>query len=294
MLFLYSLSVTTSEYRWKMKYALHFIPFLSVLLFLALNYYIHSSTVKMDLYTSNAVFRSLPRNLITQALWIQAGIYVAGCLILLRRYRAKIKSYYSSLDPIQLSWLSFLLVAFFVWKGIFLTGYLFQYIPSGSYYTAFQIFIEVGFLFYASMIVYKALQSPVIFSGINNGKKYRTSPLTEIDKKRYLERMETTMQVRKPFLVSTLTLKDLSKQAAIPVHYISQILNETLKQKFYDYVNRYRIEEFKRLLSEPNNYNKTILEVMYDVGFNSKSVFNTAFKKHVGMTPKEFKKLHQN
>ena len=91
-----------------------------------------------------------------------------------------------------------------------------------------------------------------------------------------------------------LTIKDISEKTSVPSHYVSQILNETLKEKFYDYVNKYRIEECKRILSGLSQNEKTILEVLYDVGFNSKSVFNNAFKKHVGMTPSEFKRNQQH
>jgi AraC-like DNA-binding protein len=57
-------------------------------------------------------------------------------------------------------------------------------------------------------------------------------------------------------------------------------------------VNRYRIEEAKRLLTNPPDKKITVLEVLYEVGFNSKSSFNTLFKKYTGLTPSEFKKQH--
>ena len=60
-------------------------------------------------------------------------------------------------------------------------------------------------------------------------------------------------------------------------------------QHFYDLINRYRIEEAARLLTDPEDEKITILEVLYQVGFNSKSSFNTLFKKYMGMTPTEFR-----
>ncbi len=64
-----------------------------------------------------------------------------------------------------------------------------------------------------------------------------------------------------------------------------------LKQNFYEYVNNYRIEEFKRLLLEPKYENIKFLNIAFDVGFNSKSTFNTSFKKFTGKTPSEYKKF---
>ena len=62
-----------------------------------------------------------------------------------------------------------------------------------------------------------------------------------------------------------------------------------LRQNFYDYVNGCRIEEAKRLLQDAIHRKKTVLNILYEAGFNSKSAFNLAFKKYTGMTPTEFK-----
>jgi len=96
----------------------------------------------------------------------------------------------------------------------------------------------------------------------------------------------------KSYLDPLITLNDLAKQCKIPVHYLSQILNEELHMNFYNYINLHRIEDAKQLLSNPKNKDMTILEVLYAMGFNSKSVFNTAFKKHVKISPSEYKKRH--
>jgi AraC-like DNA-binding protein len=106
--------------------------------------------------------------------------------------------------------------------------------------------------------------------------------------------MEVCMMEKKLYREPLLTLKDVAEKASVPAHYVSQILNEKLNEKFYDYINRYRIEECKRILSTHAQNEKTILEILYDVGFNSKSVFNNAFKKYVGMTPSEFKRMQQH
>ena len=97
------------------------------------------------------------------------------------------------------------------------------------------------------------------------------------------------MENEKPFLNPDLTLKDLGEQLQIPARYLSQVINERTHQNFYDYVSQHRIAEAKRIFSDPSN-NKTVLEVLYEVGFNSKSSFNTAFKKFTGSTPTHFRK----
>ena len=73
-------------------------------------------------------------------------------------------------------------------------------------------------------------------------------------------------------------------------NYLSQVINEVEGINFYDYVNRLRVEEFKRLLSLPENQRFTLLALAYDCGFNSKSAFNRCFKKTTGLSPSEYAK----
>ena len=102
------------------------------------------------------------------------------------------------------------------------------------------------------------------------------------------------MKSQKPYLEPSLNLDKLAEKVSIPPHHLSQILNTCLNHNFFDFINSYRIKESERLLSEQDSYRKTILEILYETGFNSKSVFNTEFKKHTGMTPTQFKNLQNS
>ena len=88
----------------------------------------------------------------------------------------------------------------------------------------FSIFIEVGFLFYASLILYKGLQMPEIFNGKYFHSKYEKSPLTELDKKRYLKKIETVMQDKKPYLNPNLTLMIFKSINFIPFDILIKII----------------------------------------------------------------------
>ncbi len=76
----------------------------------------------------------------------------------------------------------------------------------------------------------------------------------------------------------------------ISVNHLSQVINEQLGMTFFDYVNSYRVEEVKARLSSPDVKNFTLLGIAYDSGFNSKSSFNSIFKKFTGLTPSQFAK----
>ena len=102
------------------------------------------------------------------------------------------------------------------------------------------------------------------------------------------------MKNDKPFLDPALCLSDLASKLSIPPHHLSQVLNTCFNQNFFDFINSYRIKESKELLSIQAPIKKTILEIIYETGFNSKSVFNNAFKKYTGMTPSQFRKFNNS
>ena len=77
-------------------------------------------------------------------------------------------------------------------------------------------------------------------------------------------------------------------------HQLSYIINNGFDENFYQFINRFRIEEAKKLILNPNMNHLSLLGIGFEVGFNSKSVFNTTFKKNTGKTPSEFKKITQN
>jgi AraC-like DNA-binding protein len=92
-----------------------------------------------------------------------------------------------------------------------------------------------------------------------------------------------------PFLDASLTIEDLSKQMNFETKDLSILINHHLNQHFFDFVNGYRIRKAMGILKDPEKKDLTILEILYEVGFNSKSSFNTAFKKHTNKTPTQYR-----
>ena len=118
-------------------------------------------------------------------------------------------------------------------------------------------------------------------------KKLGLQPETAILKHKELLKL---MENEKPYLNPSLTIGDLSKDMDMNVRELSLLINHDLNTHFFDFVNNYRIEKAKKMLQDPICKELTILEILYDVGFNSKSSFHTAFKKHSKQTPTEFRK----
>ena len=97
------------------------------------------------------------------------------------------------------------------------------------------------------------------------------------------------MEQEKLYLETDLTLQQLADKLQVPNYQVSQAINDGMKKNFYDLVNGYRVEEAKRLLLDPKNKNFTILSMGFEAGFNSKTTFNTVFKKFTGLTPTEYR-----
>jgi TolB-like protein/AraC-like DNA-binding protein/Tfp pilus assembly protein PilF len=103
-------------------------------------------------------------------------------------------------------------------------------------------------------------------------------------------KLQDLIEREKPHLNPDLTLRTLANQLGVHANQLSWLLNDSLGKNFNTFINHYRVEEFKATAHLPENSHLTILSVAYDCGFNSKSVFNTCFKKETGLTPKEYLK----
>ncbi len=128
--------------------------------------------------------------------------------------------------------------------------------------------------------------------------KYKASPLGSDKACEYAARLEQAMKKDKLYLDAELSLTKLAAAMSIPSKQLSQVINEHLRMNFNDFVNHCRIEEAKRLLLEPGMKDIKLLRIAFESGFNSKSVFNVAFKKNTGLSPSEFRRLmgggHEN
>jgi AraC-like DNA-binding protein len=124
-------------------------------------------------------------------------------------------------------------------------------------------------------------------STIAETSKYKSSSLSPEDQALILDKLKTLMSEKKLFLQPNFTLPDLAVQLNVSVHQVSQAINDGLGKSFFEMLAEHRIEEAKILLVSKANIK--VEEIAEEVGYNSKSSFNTAFKKIVGMTPSEWR-----
>lgn len=221
--------------------------------------------------------------------YIHFAVYGAAVLKKLKQHRRSVKNLFSTLQKKELAWLYRLTIGFLMTYGLFFLHYLHHVAPVFPYVP--PLIPILLFFLLANLLIYNALTQPEIFSApAEEEKKYTKTVIPENTAAAYLEKLLRFMESEKPYLDPLLNLPQLSQKLGIPAHYISQLINTRLQQNFYTFITHYRIKESMRRFSEPPGKKQTILEVMYASGFNSKSVFNTAFKKHTGMTPRDFVK----
>jgi AraC-like DNA-binding protein len=118
----------------------------------------------------------------------------------------------------------------------------------------------------------------------------KKNPVTPDITEEMVNTLRTYMKQSAGYRNPAVTIADVSSATGIPVYTISKILNNHLGLSFYQFINEYRVQEAKKLLSNPENNTRSVLDIGFSAGFNSKSAFNDVFRRSTGMTPSEFKK----
>jgi len=295
LLYVYTKSLCYQDFNLKKVELLHFLPYVVVSVFLIIHYYIRTTGIVGDSTGQVRSLTLLDRIIQNGTLHLQILIYMILTFGTIQVYRKELKELFSSIEHINLSWLLLLLIGFILMWLMDVVNFALSFVDVSfravrNVLLFFSLTINFSF---ATVIVYRGLKYPELFSGIEEKPKYAKSKLTKAESERYIKTLTSYMKTERPYLEPSLSLNELADKLSISPRYLSQTINDLLNQNFFDLINSYRIEEAKRLFSNPSNKRKTILEILYEVGFNSKSVFNSAFKKHTGITPTEFRKLNQ-
>lgn len=156
-------------------------------------------------------------------------------------------------------------------------------------------------IYFLGGIVFTVLLVVLAFIFIRQAKK--RIKIRQIDKKYPLpeDRVEEIRKsldylfgVEKIYRDESLSLHSLAERLDIPSHQLSWIINYKIGKSFFDFLNRYRVEEVKKRLTEPRDRNSTILEIAYSSGFRTKSAFNKTFKILTGKTPRDYRVSHNS
>lgn len=300
LLLFYALALT-NKLNFKARDILHFAPF-AAHMWIFLPLFMAPYAFKVDLLTNVILVADPNGPLVINRYFIFSILQIPHLLCytfiiwtILARHRHHLNGSIQSLEKIKLDWLGRLVIGYSGLSALWLV-YTIAIIFGATYLIELDYLATgaISLMIYA--IGYSTFQQPEIISDgllLKPIPKYEKSTLTENQAADYVTQLLKLMKTERPYINSNLKLTDLAKLLSISPHHLSQILNERLQQKFSDFVNGYRIDEAKERLLDATDPDITVLEIAYDVGFNNKASFNTAFKKHTGQTPTQFKKSRQ-
>ncbi len=290
LFYFYTIRLAQHEVKWRKQYLLHFILFGLFVLFFGWQFFLSSELDDPGIF-EQVISGQVPWwiFLISSTIYLHIFVYLWMSWKLLVRYRRTVREQFSNLSKINLDWLEFLVRAFAVITAVALLHNLMPMAQNLTIYYGSILALLLFSLLFVNRILVKALNQPEIFSRVEEETRYATSQLQDHEIDAYQMQLVHQMESEKQYLNPDLTLKDLASQLDISARYLSQIINQRFDKNFFDFVNGYRCEEVKAILSREDD-KFTIIEAMYQAGFNSKSSFNKEFKKLTGETPSTFRK----
>lgn len=278
--YLYVLAICYYNFKLKPKHLIHTLLFLGFFIFFKL--------------TSISDQSFLVFTIIAE---IQYYVYIIIIFLSLKKYKAVHRENYSNYDNDNYKWL-LQITLFFFFAHLFVLAKLgLQYFGQDqSFLQNIYLIISTIALITICWFVLKALYNSQHFTGIGS---YLEPIDTLIKKNKYISdkkiipnhssiRLKAYMEQNKPYLDDELTLQKLAAQVDMPEKELSILINQQIGKHFFDFINAYRIRDAKLLLKE--NPHLTVLEILYQVGFSSKSSFYTAFKKETNFTPSDYRK----
>jgi AraC-like DNA-binding protein len=286
--YLYTQGVIYRDFKLSNRDLLHLIPYLLfIFLLLALRNFTPVTSeeiMKNDVPWQFYFFSAL--------IYTHFFIYIGFAYKSLWRYRRIIKNQYSQIDQINLDWLSFSLNTFGLLSVVSFIHNFMALAGNRSVLIVSLVLLLIFIFYFVNRVILKALRQPEIFAGITQNEtiKYQGSNLTISQMEEYKKQLLALLSTENSYLDPQVSIADLSQKLSISTKQLSQVINQSFNKSFFDFINYYRIQEAQKILKESADDKMTILEVMYEVGFNSKSSFNTAFKKETGQTPSEFRK----
>ncbi len=290
LILLFLSSQLTKSFRLNKTHLIHIVPALFMCVYLSGAFWTLPYEQKYQLITSHDIAYS-SHYVINDFLGKFIRIaYIGYCIYLVRNHLQQ--SVCSDSNNIKMQWQLNLLVFFFIIVctealliAIKVYGLIYsidldflQLIGLSSYYLQFAL---INYVIYIMAV-----------NAINTGTIKKTKKAEAVDME-VVALLEDSMQNKKLYLNPNLSTERLAEQLNIPNKELSNAINRHFNVNFYEYINSFRIEEAKQQLEQADNQSKNITDIFYEAGFNSKSVYNTLFKKKYQMTPSQYRKAHK-
>jgi len=300
LFYLYVLAVCYSDFRLKWKHFIHVIPFVVVNLVFIPRFYLASGTEKLHFFEFH---NQMPEMYFFQILVeIQYFFYIVSVFLILKKYREIYLENYTNPSTSTYKWLFQMTVVFLAAHSLVVLKNVLRYTNFDKTFIWSSILVGSVALLVTCWFVLKAMNHPELFRGINSKLQLtkdilpkENNSVEEINSNQneaitsQISILKNYMTEKEPYLDPSLTIQELANQINIPVRDLSVLINHHMDQHFFDFVNEYRIQKAMHILKDQSKSNLTILEILYEVGFNSKSSFNTSFKKYTNLTPTAYR-----
>ncbi len=173
--------------------------------------------------------------------------------------------------------------------SVFIISFIYASISGNSDDFIFRYFAYSGFVYIALSILrhYVKNSRAVVAEKRITTAKYERSGLKKELASEIVHRLTSLMEKDRVYLNAELKLDELAELLENPKHHITEALNTELNKNFYHFVNEYRVKEAQHQLEQ--GFEDSIIQLAYASGFNSKTTFNTYFKKFTGQTPNEYR-----
>lgn len=288
---------------------LHFGPFIIYVFTESIWNHGKESISTLSLFTINKDVSFLVRDILP----FLTLVYLIKSYTALIRHKAKLKLISSTINQINLDWLVQFLFILLLTVIIWINDALFELILLTEA-TPFVYAVSIFFLAYFSIkqktifafkekdireisdvLENEEVNEPGLtrdITDVSDEQKEKPKPkrLSSEQLANLAVQLSSLMENDRLFLDNDLNLPAVAEKLGISIHETSFLINETTKDNFYNFINKYRIEEAKRLLASSRMDELNILGIAFASGFNSKTTFNTTFKRLVGISPSEYAK----
>lgn len=295
LFYLYVNAVCYSDFKLKRKHLLHLIPFIVANLILVPRLYLAEGPAKE--YFFKHMWNSPEMFFYQLIAELQYFFYIIGVFMILKKYKKIYLENYTNPNTLLYKWLSQLTAIFLFIHLCIILKNIVRYTQHRDLFIWLNIVAGTVFLLTACWFILKALNYPELFRRIDStlqptkdfAETLDTENKTDETKNLQIEQLKNFMLEKEPFLEPSLTIQELADQVKIPVRDLSVLINHHINQHFFDFVNEYRVKKAMTILKDPAKKEYTVLEILYEVGFNSKSSFHASFKKYTNQTPTAFR-----
>lgn len=297
---LYLYAAFSTQQRVIGKYPLlHFLPWVGTYLLLV-PFLLLPPGKKLEVYQNRGAGFELESEILIWSIIVSGILYVILSLLVLRSHKRNIVQEFSDTDKVNLAWLQYLIFGIgFIWVLVIFgnDNLIFAAVVLFVIFLGYFGIRQVG-IFTHHPIASTTENEPDTAIPENTAhdspevKKYQKSGLNDEIATEIHQKLSEVMESEKLFKNPEITLPDLSEKLEINPNALSQVINTREKKNFYDYINTWRIEDFKKMVLQPENQKYSLLGLAMQSGFNSKTSFNRNFKKATGQSPSEY--LRQN